>query len=138
VQAVWREISTNSPAAEVKSETESGRYGDSGGLALQVSSTGTKSWVFMWKNAGKRTVMGLGAYPAVSLADAREKAATCRKQIGKGLNPLVETRRQAVPTFAVAVQLFLDEQRLAVWKNAKHRSQWQMTLGQAYCTPNPR
>jgi len=122
-------------AMKVKGEIGPGRHGDGGGLALQVSSTGTKSWVFMWKNGGKRTVMGLGAYPAVSLADAREKAGTCRRQIAKGLNPLAEARRQAVPTFAVAVGLFLDEQRLAVWRNAKHRSQWSMTLGPAYCAP---
>jgi integrase len=122
-------------ATKVKSETRPGRHGDGGGLALQVSSTGSRSWVFMWKDRGKRTVMGLGAYPAVSLADAREKAAGCRKLLASGMNPLVETRREAVPTFAVAVELFLDEQRLAVWKNAKHRSQWSMTLGKAYCAP---
>lgn len=120
-------------ATGVKNETRSGRHGDGGGLALQVSRSGSRSWIFMWKDGGKRTVMGLGAYPAVSLADARAKAEECRKQIAKGLNPLAESRREDAPTFAVAVERFLDDQRLAAWRNEKHKAQWKMTLGKAYC-----
>ncbi|MEI2299185.1 tyrosine-type recombinase/integrase [Ensifer sp. MJa1] len=118
----------------VKNETHPGRHSDGGGLYLQVSPTGTSSWVFMWKDGGKRTAMGLGAYPAVSLADARDKAALCRKQVASGLNPLVEARREAAPTFAVAVERFLDDQRMAAWRNDKHKAQWKMTLGKSYCT----
>ncbi|MGO8614711.1 tyrosine-type recombinase/integrase [Rhizobium leguminosarum] len=120
-------------AIGVKNETRSGRHGDGGGLALQVSGSGSRSWIFMWKDGGKRTVMGLGAYPAISLADARAKAEECRKQIAKGLNPLAESRREDAPTFAVAVERFLDDQRLATWRNDKHKAQWKMTLGKAYC-----
>ncbi len=121
-------------ATEVKNETRPGRHSDGGGLFLQVKQTGSKAWVFMWKEGGKRTVMGLGSYPAVSLADAREKRDACNKQVAKGLNPLVESRRDAGPTFAVAVERFLDDQRLALWRNDKHKAQWKMTLGKAYCT----
>ena len=71
----------------VRNESRAGRLGDGGGLALQVSASGSRSWVFMWKSDGKRTVMGLGAYPTVSLAEAREKAATCRKLVAAGVNP---------------------------------------------------
>jgi integrase len=87
----------------------------------------------MWKSDGKRTVMGLGAYPAVGLAEAREKAAACRKQLAAGINPLTENRKEATPTFRETVDRFLDAQRLASWRNAKHREQWKMTLGDAYC-----
>ncbi|EPE97324.1 tyrosine-type recombinase/integrase [Rhizobium grahamii] len=121
-------------ATGVKNETRPGRHGDGGGLALQISESGSRSWIFMWKESGKRTVMGLGAYPAVSLADARDKAEGCRKQIARGLNPLVESRREGAPTFAVAVECYLDAQRLAVWRNGKHKAQWKMTLGKAYCS----
>jgi integrase len=50
-----------------------------------------------------------------------------------GLNPLTENRKEAVPTFGEAVDRFLDGQRLAAWRNSKHRDQWRMTLGPAYC-----
>ena len=119
----------------VRNGSRPGRHGDGGGLALQVSPSGSRSWVFMWKAAGKRTVMGLGSYPEVGLADAREKATSCRKLVAAGLNPLIENRRdETTPTFAKAVELYLDEQRLAGWRNAKHRDQWRMTLGPAYCS----
>ena len=54
--------------------------------------------------------------------------------MAEGSNPLNERRKQdAVPTFAEAVAAFLDDHRLAAWRNAKHREQWKMTLGVAYC-----
>src|SRR6202041_3099376 len=56
-----------------------GYYGDGGGLFLQVSAAGTKSWVFRFKEAGKLREMGLGATHTIGLADAREKARDCRR-----------------------------------------------------------
>ena len=46
---------------------------------------------------------------------------------------MTESRKEATPTFREAVDRFLDAQRLASWRNAKHRDQWKMTLGEAYC-----
>ena len=55
--------------------------------------------------------------------------------MASGLNPLAENRKSKVPAFREAVDKFLDAQRLATWRNEKHRSQWQATLGPAYCKP---
>lgn len=125
-------------ALEVKSETRPGRHSDGGGLYLQVEPSGSKSWVFMWKRDGKRTAMGMGAFPAVGLADARNKAEAARKNLAGGRDPLLHARQEAdreeaEPTFAEAAEAFLDEDRKASWRNAKHRAQWVMTLGDAYC-----
>ena len=113
---------------QVKAATKPGRHSDGGGLALQVGPSGSRSWVFMWTRAGKRTVLGLGPFPAVSLADARERAAACRKLLAAGVSPLAEARKEAAPTFRQAVERFLDEARLTSWRSAKHRDQWRMTL----------
>ena len=48
---------------------------DGGGLYLRITPTRAKSWVFRFQIAGKRRDMGLGPYPDVTLAEAREKAA---------------------------------------------------------------
>ena len=55
-----------------------GRYGDGNGLYLLVGPSGTKSWIFRYKIDGRERAMGLGPYPAVSLASARGKATECR------------------------------------------------------------
>src|SRR3954452_17674119 len=61
---------------------------DGGGLYLRVSSTGAKSWVFRFQIEGKRRDMGLGPYPDVTLARAREKAAANRAQRRDGTDPI--------------------------------------------------
>ena len=120
----------------IRAIKEPGRYTDGGGLVLQCGPSGAKSWLFVFKRSGRRTVMGLGGIASVSLAEARQKALACRKAVAEGCNPLTERRsKEEIPTFSETVATFLDDHRLAAWRNAKHREQWKMTLGPAYCRP---
>ena len=59
----------------------SGYYGDGGGLFLQVSKYGSKSWVFRFKANGRLREMGLGSFNTYTLAKARERARECRSGI---------------------------------------------------------
>ena len=72
-----------------------GYYGDGGGLFLQVSASGAKSWVFRFKEGGRLREMGLGPTHTASLAEARQKALECRKARLDGLDP-IEARRGSV------------------------------------------
>src|SRR5262245_11524706 len=74
----------------VRAKQIRGAYADGAGLYLHVSKFGTKAWMFRFKLAGKRRDMGLGGYPAVSLAEARQKAAQARKLRDAGLDPIAE------------------------------------------------
>jgi hypothetical protein len=47
-------------ALKVTQADDRGYYGDGGGLYLQVSGNGVKSWVFRFKEAGRLREMGLG------------------------------------------------------------------------------
>jgi hypothetical protein len=76
----------------VRNAKRRGLYGDGGGLFLQVSAGGSRSWVFRWKEAGRLRVMGLGPAHTVSLAEAREKALACRKLRLDDLDPIEERR----------------------------------------------
>lgn len=117
-----------------KSEKKTGRHADGGGLYLNIAANGSKSWVFMWKpKGGSRREMGLGAYPAVSLAMARKRAEANRRAIADGRDPIDERRREEEPTFAECVDLFLEKFERQ-WRNEKHRAQWRMTLTE-YCRP---
>src|SRR5437764_794227 len=69
-----------------------GLYGDGGGLFLQVSPTGTKSWIFRFKEGGKLRVMGLGPVHTVSLVKARERARECRNLRLEGKDPIEERK----------------------------------------------
>lgn len=112
-----------------------GRYGDGGGLYLYVTGA-SKSWVFVGIRDGKRIERGLGAYPKpVSLGQARERATECRALLKAGKDPTWVAPAEiepTVPTFADAAKSLIAKIGKG-WKNAKHRAQWEMTLGDAYC-----
>jgi len=68
----------------INAKKAAGRYADGGGLYLQVQPGGSRTFIFMKTYGGKRQVLGLGAYPAVTLAAARTKAFELRKQFEEG------------------------------------------------------
>jgi integrase len=126
---------------KAKSDLAAGRHSDGGGLYLVVSPTGAKSWAFMWSRMEpnpqgvmrqKRVEMGLGSYPDLTLGKAREAARLFRAAVAEGRDPLAEKKRAAEPTFADCASQFLDSMESG-WRNEKHRAQWRMTLGLAYC-----
>ena len=119
---------------EAKAITKPGRHADGGGLYLNVTATGTRSWLFMWKRGGRRREMGLGSYPTPTLAKARRIAAEHRALVQDGGDPIAQRERAAEPTFAEAVEAYLDAME-GEWTNPKHRYQWGQTLGPAYCQP---
>ena len=55
-------------ATGVKALRDPGRYSDGDGLHLFISKTGGKNWVLRTTVDGRRRDIGLGGYPAVSLA----------------------------------------------------------------------
>lgn len=64
--------------------TELGYDPDGGGLYLQVTASGAKSWVFRYRFEGRHPEMGLGPLHVIGLADARVAADSARKLIQAG------------------------------------------------------
>jgi hypothetical protein len=115
---------------------------DGGGLYLQVTAAGGKSWIFRYALGGKRPEMGLGPYPDVSLAAARKTASEARSRVKAGQDPIAardaERARQRLestrgPTFDQAAKQFLDSHE-EMWRNERHRQQWRNSLD-AYSSP---
>jgi integrase len=119
--------------ASARAAVKKGRHADGRGLYLNVSKTGSKSWVYVWREKGRHREMGLGPYPTVTLAMARRKADEARLARIDGRDPIAEKRRSTGATFSDAVKAFLAS-KSGAWSNAKHRAQWEMTLGEAYCS----
>ena len=111
-----------------------GKYSDGGNLYLIVSPSGSRKWVLRFTWRGRAKEMGLGSAATVSLADAREKAATARRKIAQGLNPIDERKRTSgVPTFGEMADQ-VREALSAGFRNEKHKAQWKSTLA-TYAAP---
>ena len=129
-------------ALAVSRATRRGYVADGGGLYLQVSASGAKSWVFRFRDGGRLREMGLGPTHTVSLAEARVAALACRKQRLAGVDPIADRearRRQAKldaakdMSFGQCAEAYIEAHK-AGWKNAKHIAQWTATL-QTYAYP---
>ena len=112
----------------VRSAKKTGRHSDGGGLYLNVSTSGGKSWVFMWTPpGGKRREMGLGPYPTVTLAKARAMAANYRVDVAEGRDPIAERDQTPEPLFGDAADQYIETIK-SEWSNAKHAEQWSHTF----------
>ncbi|RYH04435.1 site-specific integrase [Salipiger sp. IMCC34102] len=132
-------------ALQVKRITTAGMHAVGGvdGLYLNVTPSGTKSWILRLTVAGKRHELGLGPYPEVSLADARDEGVRLRQQVRAGENPVNDraaaraAARIAVPavmTFSDAFARYMSSMRDKEFNNAKHAAQWRSTL-ETYAFP---
>ncbi len=70
------------------------RVADTKGLCIEVPPTGSKLWRFRYRYNGKARMLGLGAWPAVSLADARQRRDAARKLVAQGIDPSAERLRE--------------------------------------------
>jgi integrase len=118
------------------SKLPAGTHGDGGGLYLQVTRTGARTWLFRFMLAGRSREMGLGSLHTVKLAEAREKARECRKLLLEAIDPIVaRNAKQAEARLAAATAMTFEQcagtyvtTHKAGWKNAKHAAQWPSTL----------
>ena len=122
-------------AAFVRTATTPGRYCDGHGLYLLVLPSGARCWVQRLVIHGRRRELGLGGFPLVSLAEARETAFANRKLARAGGDPLVDKRRrQAMPTFEEAA-IRVWEQLRSGWRSPGTVKDWLMSL-RAYAFPH--
>jgi len=123
-------------ARRVATETKPGLHADGGGLYLQVSKSGAKSWSFRFTLDGRARQMGLGSVQDMTLAQAREEAAECRRLVRDKRDPIEarkaeHAQRRAEEAKAVTFQDVAERYiaaHEAAWRNAKHRQQWRNTL----------
>jgi integrase len=123
------------------------RLSDGGGLLLQVETTGGKSWLVRYMQAGRRREAGLGGWPLVSLAEARRKADKTREEARKGADP-IQARRDALKAAEAARKAEEEAERRIFevvaeaviaaeepgWKNAKTAPLWRASL-KTYAAP---
>ena len=110
--------------AFVRNVNQAGRYCDGQGLYLDVRPTGSRGWIQRLTIRGRRTELGLGGFPLVSLKEAREKAFANRKLARDGGDPRAEKRRsESMPTFADAARTVWKQLRPG-WRSPLHARLW--------------
>jgi hypothetical protein len=107
-----------------KAARERGLYADGGGLYLQITERGHKSWVYRFRVHKRLRTMGLGAYPAVSLKAARIAHGDAKKLRDAGTDPIIARgaeRQVAASALSVqaACESYITAQR-ARWKTESH------------------
>ena len=119
-----------------------GLYHDGGGLYLQVSASGARSWVYRYMLHGKAREMGLGSLRDVSLAHARDKVTEFRRLRADGIDPIERRRAERhgarleaakAITFKDCAEAYIEGNK-AGWGNPKHVAQWSASL-QRYAYP---
>jgi len=121
-------------------------YADGAGLYLQVTGDGekhvAKSWIYRFKLRGRAREMGLGSLSTFGLAEARTKAAECRRLAYDGVDPIEARRTERAKTtphtaksltFKECTEQYVAAHR-AGWRNAKHAAQWSTTV-KTYAEP---
>jgi integrase len=123
---------------------------DGAGLYIQVTNGCTginKSWLFRYAIGKKSRYLGLGAFPVVGLAQAREKAADARKLLSGGIDPIAHKRAERASlsqqqateharsvTFEDCATRYLQA-HAGTWRNLAHVQQWTNTLA-TYVRPH--
>jgi integrase len=120
-----------------KLAAQKGAHADGNGLYLRVNpDAGQCSWVLRYMLHGKARWMGIGAYPLISLADARARAADARRLLVDKLDPIAARKQKQTAakleaakrvTFAECAARYIAAHEKE-WRNAKHRQQWESTL----------
>ena len=119
-----------------------GAHHDGGGLYLRVDPPYACSWQYRYQLKGRSRWMGLGPYPLISLAEARERATAARRLRANGIDPIdlrddleKKARLEAArsQTFKQCAEAYITSHE-AGWRNPKHRVQWKNTLA-AYAYP---
>ncbi len=120
--------------AKIKALHQAGRYRDGDCLFLNVTASGTRSWVVRLKiRHGPRRDLGIGPYPLLSLKEARLRAWELRKQVFHGIDPLGERKKSAMPTFQHVARQYYEENKPR-WKPGRHTERW-LQVVEKYALP---
>lgn len=89
-----------------KPERKPYKLADGGGLFLLVQPNGSKLWRLKYRHLGTERALSFGAYPTVSLAEARKKRDEAKKLIGEGVDPSVRKKLARIAAETAARKTF--------------------------------
>ena len=117
---------------KLKPMDKSYRIADQGGLCIEVRTTGTKLWRVRYRFAGKASMISLGEYPIIGLAEARQKQEEIKTLLANNIDPAVHRVQQKLDlnnidknSFAIIANEYASErlsEKSQTYIDAFHRS----------------
>ena len=97
------------------------KLSDGGGLHLLITPAGGKLWRWKYRFGGVEKLMALGQYPAITLANARERRDEARKQLANNTDPMAERKASKKAVIATTEHTFqkVADRWLEHWKGNK-------------------
>ncbi len=120
----------------VKAQKKQGRYADGNGLYLQVSKSGSKSWLFRYMLDGRARQMGLGSVGTKTLSEAREDSLTYKRLLKEGIDPIQDRNNRIAKTKAANKDILTFKESTeeylkahsAAWKSVRHGEIWHSSV----------
>ncbi|MDE2084442.1 MAG: integrase arm-type DNA-binding domain-containing protein, partial [Xanthomonadaceae bacterium] len=107
------------------------RVADAAGLCIEVRPDGGRSWRYRYRFAGNARMLSLGAYPQISLADARKRRDEARNVLQSGRDPSSERKADKLRvklsvgnTFGAIALEWLEQQRGKLANITYRKSEW--------------
>ncbi len=97
---------TDAQIRSLKPAGKSYKITDERGLYLEIQPGGSKLWRYKYGYMGKEKRIALGRYPDVGLAEARRRRAEARDKLDKGVDPLLERKREKLVASFTATNTF--------------------------------
>jgi len=127
---------TDTAVRNAKPAARGYKLADGAGMFLYVSPAGGKLWRLKCRHGGREQLLSFGAYPLVTLAEAREKRDAAKRQLKDGKNPAVEKKRAAIldraaqgNTFAkVAEELIAKREKEGLAPTTAAKLRWYLSL----------
>jgi integrase len=120
------------------------RVADAAGLCIEVRPDGGRSWRYRYRFAGKARMLSLGAYPEISLAEARRRRDEARALLQSGRDPSLQRRTEkarlklaAGNTFDANVKEWLTLQRGKLAEVTYHKAEWLLSFVLPVLGPKP-
>lgn len=97
---------TDASIRNLKPQGRAFRKADGFGLCIEVTPSGGKLWRFRYRYGGKANMLALGAYPEVSLAEARRRRDELREMLAQGIDPAMSRRAEKARALELGATTF--------------------------------
>ena len=136
---------TDTALKNLKTTGKQAKHSDGAGLHIMLTAKGSKVWKMAYRFNGKQKTLSFGAYPTVSLAQARKRREQAKEKIALGIDPSEELRQEksrkrlnAENTFGAISEEYLEKSRKeGIASVTLNKKRWILSLCESHLADRP-